>query len=298
MSLEQEGSLTFWLQHQHTDWQTNSQDYKFGPFNAHGLSWVAFKHPDRSFQVVISGALSRPSTFNTRVPDIADPQGLFVVITWRFPTVTLYLNGQPVAEIEAPTVVQASLPITISTPHRTPPLDQVGELLESLGIVFNTVSGFLDAPDAASLRAVLEDGLDRSKFGIQESTTGSFKAIISGTKSVFDFVRDKFTLFLAVFTGKAERLAEAHVSKKEAETAIQQEKANQEKLETIQKAVNIAKDIGQHLSETRTDIDPAEKAALLQAHFLQPMEHVAKIMTENEMTLSIDANDTGNANAT
>ena len=52
--------------------------------------------------------------------------------------------------------------------------------------------------------------------------------------------------------------------------------------------MNVTKDIGQYLSATRTDIDPAEKAALLQTHFLQPMEHVAKIMTENEMILTID----------
>ncbi|MCP4245963.1 MAG: hypothetical protein GY778_02840 [bacterium] len=291
MSLEQKGTVAFWLQHPHMDWQTNNQGYKFGPFSDHGISYVVFKHPDRSLQVVISGPLSRTSTFHTRVPDIVVPQGLHVAITWRFPTVTLYLKGQPVAEIEAPTVVQATLPITISTPHRTPPLDQVGELLESLGVVFNTVSAFLDTPDPASLRAVLEDGLDRSKFGIQESTTGSFKAIISGTKKVFDYVRDKFTLFLAVFTGKAARLAEAHVSVKEAEAAIQQEKANQEKLETMQKAMQVAREFGQHLAETRADMDPAEKEALLRAHFLPSMEQFSKIMTENQMTLTIDIDD-------
>lgn len=295
MSLEQQGTVTFWLLHPHLDWQTNNQGYKFGPFSAHGISWVVFKNPDRSLQVVISGPLSRTSTFNTSVPAIPDKKGLFVAITWHFPVVTLYLSGKPVAEIEAPTVIRATLPITISTPYPTPPLDKVGEVLEFLGIVFNTVSGFLDAPDAASLRAVLVDGLDRSKFGIQQSTTGSFKAVISGTKTVFDFVRDKFTLFLAVFAGKAERLAEAHVSLKEAEAAIQQEKASQERLETMQKAMQIAKEIGRHLTETRTDIDPAEKEKLLQTHFLRPMEQVAKIMTENQMTLTIDTDDGGKA---
>lgn len=242
--------------------------------------------------MVISGPLSRTSTFNTRIPDIVDPKGLFVAITWRFSIVTLYLTGKPVAEIEVPTIVHATLPITISSPEQTPPLDKVGELLEILGIVFNTISGFLEAPDSASLKAVLEDGLDRSKFGIQESTTGSFKALISGTKKVFDFVGDKFTLFLTVFTGKAERLAEAYVSVKEAEAAIQQEKANQEKLETIQKAINVAKQIGQQLSETRTDIDPNDKEALLQKHFLQPMQQLARIMIENQMTLTIDTEGT------
>ena len=94
----------------------------------------------------------------------AVPHGLFVAITWHFPSVTLYLNGQPAAKIEAPAVVKATWPITISTPHQTPPLDQVGDVLESLGIIFNTISGFLDTSDAASLQAVLESGLDSSKF--------------------------------------------------------------------------------------------------------------------------------------
>ena len=70
MSLEHEGTVAFWLKHAHMDWQTNNQGYKFGPFSAHGLSWSVFKHPDRSLQVVISGPLSRTSTFNTRVPEI------------------------------------------------------------------------------------------------------------------------------------------------------------------------------------------------------------------------------------
>ena len=35
MDIQKEGSIEFWLRHEHKDWHTNSNGYDFGSFSAY-----------------------------------------------------------------------------------------------------------------------------------------------------------------------------------------------------------------------------------------------------------------------
>ena len=92
MSLQQEGSMVFWLRHEHTDWSTNAHRYNFGTVQAQGIIVNAIKHPDCTLECTVEGALGRQHVFHVAIPS-CDEQGLFVALTWQSPLLRLYLNG-------------------------------------------------------------------------------------------------------------------------------------------------------------------------------------------------------------
>ena len=292
MSLQGEGSITFWLNHPDADWQTNAKPYKFGPISSHGIEVTAFKNPDLTLAILISGPLSQTIMFRGPMPKVLRPDGVFVAITWRHPVVTLYVGPDKVDEFVLSDTHPATLPIRITSPTDTPSLDVVGEVLDSFSHVFNTVSGFLDATDPQVCITTITDGLDLSKFSVASSSTGSWQALLNGTKSVFDFVRHRFGDFLAVCSGYADRLAQAHVALKEADARIQHERANQERLATIAKANEIACEIGSHLASHRQDISEDDKERLLSEHFYKPMQELASTIVTNELRIEF-RNSTG-----
>ncbi|QDV11234.1 hypothetical protein CA51_10950 [Rosistilla oblonga] len=285
MSLQGEGSITFWLDHPDADWQTNTRPYKFGPMSSHGIEVTAFKNPDFTVAILISGPLSQTIMFHGPMPKVLRPDGVFVAITWRHPVVTLYVGPDKVDEFVLSETHRATLPICITSPTDTPSLDVVGDVLDNFSHVFNTVSGFLDATDPQVCITTITDGLDLSKFSVASSSTGSWQAFLNGTKSVFDFVRHRFGDFLAVCSGYGDRLAQAHVALKEADARIQHEKANQEKLATIAKANEIAREIGSHLTSHRQDISEEDKERLLNEHFYKPMQQLASTIVTNELRI-------------
>jgi hypothetical protein len=287
MSLQGEGSITFWLYHPETDWQTNTKPYKFGPMSSHGIEVTAIKNPDFTLAILISGPLSKTIVFHGPMPKLLLPDGVFVAITWSYPVVTLYVGPEKVGEIVLLETQRATLPIRIKSPNDTPTLDVVENVLENLNHVFNTVSGFLDASDAQICITTITNGLDLSKFSVASSSKGSWQAILNGTKSVFDFVRQRFGDFLAVCSGYSDRLAQAHVALKEADARIQHEKANQEKLETIAKAFKISREIASHLASQRQDITEADKGQLIDEHFYKPMQQLASIIVTNELQVEL-----------
>ena len=92
MSTPNEGTLMFWLKHEHKDWSTNSEGYDFGSIEKPGISAKAVKHPDKTIELNFSGPFGQLS-FRPPVPK-CDERGLQVAITWKGPEVKLYLNGQ------------------------------------------------------------------------------------------------------------------------------------------------------------------------------------------------------------
>jgi hypothetical protein len=86
-----EGTITFWLKHQHPDWPSNSNGYYFGPFSHEDLSVKAVKHPDKTLELFVSGPSGRSFEFKHPVPE-CPPKGLMVVITWTPKEMKLYLN--------------------------------------------------------------------------------------------------------------------------------------------------------------------------------------------------------------
>jgi hypothetical protein len=93
MSIKNEGSLVFWLNHEHKDWPTNSSGYNFGTSRIEDISAETKKHPDKTIEIKIIGPFNKTFVFQRPIPP-CDQRGLQVVITWGNDKVQLYLNGK------------------------------------------------------------------------------------------------------------------------------------------------------------------------------------------------------------
>ena len=98
MSILNEGSMTFWLRHEHKDWTSNSNTYSFGEIEHSGIIAGSIKKPDRTVEIKLSGALGRDFTFRQSIPT-CDERGLSVAFTWTDKEINLYLNGRLVETI-------------------------------------------------------------------------------------------------------------------------------------------------------------------------------------------------------
>ena len=105
---------------------------------------------------------------------------------------------------------------------------------------------------------------------------------------------ERLAAFFAILAGKGERLAAAYVKGKEAETdekesdaAIAKEKVKQEQLETLDKAMEVAKELQNQIADLRTDIPADRKAALLEQHFMPSMERMGILLLENNLELEL-----------
>lgn len=310
MSLQNEGTIAFWLVHHHPDWQVNDSGYGFGPFlfPQFGLGVAVLKHPDKRLDVTISGPFQWTTAFNSRVPDLITQPNLHVAIIWSLPRMNLYLNGRPVgektlAQDQTQTLVRETMPIVIrgQTPA-PPPQDTVDEVVDQLCGVFSTIEAFFDASDLSTLEAALQSGLERPKFGVQDSGLGSWRGILAGTRRAFEFAKDKLGAFFAILAGKGERLAEAFVRTKEAEAehkqsdaAVAKEKARQEQIETLARAMEVAKQLQTQIANLRNDLPDERKLALLGQYLLPPMERMGLLLLENNLTMDISPDQTGDA---
>ena len=96
MSVQKEGTITFWLRHEDEDWPINSNGYRFPTVTHDGISVEPVKLPDKTMEVRVYGLLGQALTFRNPIPP-CDERGLFVVITWKAPEwVKLYFNGNPI----------------------------------------------------------------------------------------------------------------------------------------------------------------------------------------------------------
>ena len=95
MGLQDEGSITFRLKHEHPDWPTNEHAYNFGTLDTRGIQGTkvtATKHPDRTLELDMDGPFDQHHNVRLPIP-ICDERGLFVAITWQKPDLKIYLNG-------------------------------------------------------------------------------------------------------------------------------------------------------------------------------------------------------------
>jgi len=92
MSLKTEGSITFWLRHEHKDWAKNNSGYTFGVVRMEDISAEAVKHPDKSVEIKCVGPFDQSFSFRQLLP-ACDDSGLFVALTWKDRQVKLCLNG-------------------------------------------------------------------------------------------------------------------------------------------------------------------------------------------------------------
>ncbi len=87
------GTIAFWMNHDHPDWATNNNAYKFGPFNQGAIGVSAFKNADRTLEIRFA-AEHFGHTFRGPMPTPSD-KGVHVRITWEN-EITLYVNGEKV----------------------------------------------------------------------------------------------------------------------------------------------------------------------------------------------------------
>lgn len=91
--VQKEGSMSFTLSHEHNDWITNKNGYRFKPLSIEGIFVQPFKDPDCTFRISINGSLGHSLTFRQDISEITTPK-LHVALTWKDALVKLYLNGE------------------------------------------------------------------------------------------------------------------------------------------------------------------------------------------------------------
>lgn len=95
-----EGTVAFFAQHDHQDWDTNANSYKFPKLDKYGVSVEATKERDCTFKVVVDGALGKRFVFQRPTPQLG-PDGVHVIVRWSGTHIDLILNG---AVVETKTV--------------------------------------------------------------------------------------------------------------------------------------------------------------------------------------------------
>lgn len=95
MSLTDEGTIEFWIDHEHSDWGTNENVYNFGPFTSDDLQIKATKRSDKNLHIALSIGNDELHVFVGPMPSVS-AKGVHVVVTWKVGgEIKLYLNGKP-----------------------------------------------------------------------------------------------------------------------------------------------------------------------------------------------------------
>ena len=95
MAAKAEGTITFWLRHEHPDWVTNESGYDFEPVQSESVSVEVRKEPEKTVAIKLIGPYDQSFLFHQPIPP-CDDRGLFVALTWKNRNVTLHLNGKEV----------------------------------------------------------------------------------------------------------------------------------------------------------------------------------------------------------
>ena len=93
LKLKKLGSLTFWLQHDHNDWQANDSQYNFWPYKISPFYVHVQKDSARMLHLKFDGPLDRAVAFSVEMPKF-DKRGVHVGLTWKKNVVKLYLQGE------------------------------------------------------------------------------------------------------------------------------------------------------------------------------------------------------------
>ena len=94
MSIKNEGSMAFWLRHEHKDWPTNSSAYNFGTIKFEDVAVEVVKYPDKKLEIKVTGPFDKVFMFSRPMPH-CEGNACSVVLTWGNGNVHLDLNGKP-----------------------------------------------------------------------------------------------------------------------------------------------------------------------------------------------------------
>ena len=62
-NVKNEGSIVFWLNHEHKDWPTNSSGYNFDTVQNEDISAEVTKHPDKTVEIKLTGPFDKTFVF-------------------------------------------------------------------------------------------------------------------------------------------------------------------------------------------------------------------------------------------
>ena len=100
MSIQEKGTVTFWLKHEHPDWDTNNNGYNFKHADDQtGITIEAQKRPDKTLAISLGGTIEKKALFLGPMPKVEKPKGLFVAVSWSKSKIQLYLNDKLVQDI-------------------------------------------------------------------------------------------------------------------------------------------------------------------------------------------------------
>ena len=92
--MQDEGTVTCWLNTEHSDLATNDQEYNFHKEWGNGISITAKKRPDKTLTIVLDGLLRQVQLFDAPMPEIEKPDGLHVCNRWKDLEIQLLLNAK------------------------------------------------------------------------------------------------------------------------------------------------------------------------------------------------------------
>ena len=92
---QQEGTVAFKIIAKEKSYWIDDREHKFPNPSSHGIAVGVTKLADKTLHVTVRGPLYTTTEFNVPVPTM-DSATLSVAITWKFPEVTLFLNGKRV----------------------------------------------------------------------------------------------------------------------------------------------------------------------------------------------------------
>ena len=87
---------------------------------------------------------------------------------------------------------------------------------------------------------------------------------------------------------------EAEAEHKQSDAAVAKEKVKQEQLETLARAMEVAKEFQAQIADVRADIPDDRKTALLENHLLPSMERMGVLLLENDLTMDISPDQASN----
>lgn len=215
------------------------------------------------------------------------------MIGWEDALIISYVNDEDQVVTTSVPEETTSFRLVVELPEGVPVLELTGFFLMRLGRLLNVISGIAGTEDLLSLDAVLRHSLDSAKFALNESSTGSFKTLISGPKKALTFFRDHCSNILAVCVGKGERLAEAHLVEKEATAMVRMEDARQAKVETLSKALALTNEVGKTIRKMRKDLDDESFKILMQSFFGPTMMELTELVAERDLKIELEELDYG-----
>lgn len=95
--LSNEGAIKFWLRHPDETWAKNAKNYSFPPCSEQGVSVTAAKVKSR-IEVSVTIPERQPIQMGGKIPNDTLPNAVMITVTWKGPTVSLYLNKSLVSQ--------------------------------------------------------------------------------------------------------------------------------------------------------------------------------------------------------